>query len=315
MDRSRTVHLDQIICELLIMLQLVLLVTVMLLAQTVHGKPLESEDKFILDDIFISVKSTGRYHESRLRPVLDTWASLAPSSTWVITDTEAEWAARRLGPRLVVTSCPPDHSRQALCCKMEAELTTFLRDTQRGWFCHVDDDNYLNVPALTKTLSAYNPEQDWYLGKVSISKPLQIYDKVQKREVEFYFGTGGAGFCLSRSVAEKIGDLSWSLSEIGDRIGLPDDVTVGYLATVVLGVPLTPLPGLHSHLEALRRLGEDGGDLRDAITLSYGVHEDGARNHVSIPGLSLARDPTTLYSLHCLLFGKCSDESVRRKKP
>ena len=170
-------------------------------------------------------------------------------------------AARRLGPRLVVTSCPPDHSRQALCCKMEAELTTFLRDTKREWFCHVDDDNYLNVPALTKTLSAYNPEQDWYFGKVSISKPLQIYDKVQKREVEFYFGTGGAGFCLSRSVAKKIGDLSWSLSEIGDRIGLPDDVTVGYLATVVLGVPLTPLPGLHSHLEALRRLGEDGGDL------------------------------------------------------
>ena len=133
--------------------------------------------------------------------------------------------------------------------------------------------------------------------------------------MEFYFGTGGAGFCLSRSVAKKIGDLSLSLSEIGDRIGLPDDVTVGYLATVVLGVPLTPLPGLHSHLEALRRLGEDGGDLRDAITLSYGVHEDGVRNHVSIPGLSLARDPTTLYSLHCLLFGKCSDESVRRKKP
>ena len=292
------------------------LAMVMCLAQTTQTKSLPS-DTFILDDIFISIKTTGRYHESRLRPVLDTWVSLAPASTWVFTDIEDTELEQRLRPgRLVKTSCPSDHSRQSLCCKMEAEITTFLRDTERKWFCHVDDDNYLNVPALTKTLSAYNPDQDWYLGKVSISKPLQIYDKAQQKDVEFFFGTGGAGFCLSRSVAEKIGSLSESLSEIGDRIGLPDDVTVGYLATVLLDVPLTQLSSLHSHLESLRRLGaETGASLRDQVTLSHGVYEDGVRNHVSVPGLQLDRDPTTMYSIHCVLFGKCNDESVRRKKP
>jgi len=292
------------------------LAIVMCLAQVSQTKPLQS-DKFILDDIFISVKTTGRYHETRLRPVLDTWASLAPASTWVFSDIGDTSVERRLvRGHYVRTRCPSDHSRQSLCCKMEAEITTFLEDTDRQWFCHVDDDNYLNVPALTKTLSAYNPDEDWYLGKVSISKPLQIYDKAQQKEVEFFFGTGGAGFCLSRPVVERIGALSESLSQIGDRIGLPDDVTVGYLATVLLSVPLTPLPTLHSHLEPLRRLGtKEGGDLRDQVTLSYGVYEDGVRNHVSVPGLQLDSDPTTMYSIHCVLFAKCIDESVRRKKP
>merc|ERR1712117_71673 len=182
-------------------------------------------------------------------------------------------------------------------------MGTFLKQSDRSWFCHVDDDNYLNVPALVKTLSRYNPDQDWYLGKVSISKPLQIFDKSQGKEVEFYFGTGGAGFCLSRTTAEKIGNMSESFSDIGNRIALPDDVTVGYLATIVHGVPLTQLDNLHSHLEALGRLDTD--ELDRQITLSYGRYEDGTLNFVHLPQLDLTKDKTTFYSLHCKLFGKC----------
>lgn len=43
------------------------------------------------------------------------------------------------------------------------------------WFCHFDDDNYVNIPKLVELLSNYSPTQDWYLGKPSIASPLEIY--------------------------------------------------------------------------------------------------------------------------------------------
>lgn len=43
------------------------------------------------------------------------------------------------------------------------------------WFCHFDDDNYVNIPKLVELLSNYSPTMDWYLGKPSIASPLEIY--------------------------------------------------------------------------------------------------------------------------------------------
>lgn len=45
------------------------------------------------------------------------------------------------------------------------------------WFCHFDDDNYVNVPQLIRTLSNYAWQDDWYLGKPSIKAPLEILDR------------------------------------------------------------------------------------------------------------------------------------------
>ena len=102
----------------------------------VQGLPVRSDLE--LRDVFISVKTTGKFHESRVQPILDTWHSLAPGHTWFFTDTEDEQVSRRLSAgHLVQTGCPSDHSRQSLCCKMQAELGTFLATTNKKWFCHV----------------------------------------------------------------------------------------------------------------------------------------------------------------------------------
>jgi hypothetical protein len=56
------------------------------------------------------------------------------------------------------------------------------------WFCHFDDDNYVNVPRLLKVLDNYNPREDWYLGKPSIPAPLEIVRQdLQKRPVGLHF--------------------------------------------------------------------------------------------------------------------------------
>lgn len=45
------------------------------------------------------------------------------------------------------------------------------------WFCHVDDDNYVNMPALTRFLQGYSHTEDWYLGRPSISHPIEVLDR------------------------------------------------------------------------------------------------------------------------------------------
>ena len=45
------------------------------------------------------------------------------------------------------------------------------------WFCHFDDDNYVNVPRLVDKLSQFDHRKDWYLGKPSLPEPLEILDR------------------------------------------------------------------------------------------------------------------------------------------
>jgi hypothetical protein len=119
----------------------------------------------------------------------------------------------------------------------------------------------------------------------------------KERKVSFLFGTGGAGFRLSRPLVERMGELVNNFAMTGDTIRLPDDVTVEYIAEVLVGVPLT-----HSHLEPLRRVDRDM--LAEQITLSYFAYEDGERNVVGLEGIDSdsERDPSTFYRLHCELF-------------
>ena len=45
------------------------------------------------------------------------------------------------------------------------------------WFCHFDDDQYVNVPVLVRKLAEFPADRPWYLGKPSIDKPLEILDR------------------------------------------------------------------------------------------------------------------------------------------
>ena len=43
------------------------------------------------------------------------------------------------------------------------------------WFCHFDDDIYVNMAALVATLGKYNPtEEQWYLGRWSVNRKEKI---------------------------------------------------------------------------------------------------------------------------------------------
>ncbi|XP_071378991.1 beta-1,3-N-acetylglucosaminyltransferase lunatic fringe-like [Centroberyx affinis] len=253
-------------------------------------------------DLFIAVKTTGKYHRQRLDLLLETWISRNMQQTYVFTDGEDEKLRKRMGTHLINTNCSATHNRQALSCKMAQEYDTFI-DSGKKWFCHVDDDNYVNVGSLVKLLSHYSHTHDVYIGRPSLERPIEATERLgtaHTRQVRFWFATGGAGFCLSRGLALKMHPWAsdGTFMATAEHIRLPDDCTVGYIVEALLGVGLIRSALFHSHLENLGLV----SDIHNQVTLSYGTVEN-SRNTVNLRGpFSTSEDPTRFRSVHCLLY-------------
>ncbi|KFU95717.1 Beta-1,3-N-acetylglucosaminyltransferase manic fringe, partial [Chaetura pelagica] len=274
--------------------------------------PLEgyrAEGSLSLADVFIAVKTTKRFHRSRMELLLDTWISRAMEQTYVFTDEEDDALKRRMGNHVVFTNCSAEHSHLALSCKMAAEFDVFLASGQ-SWFCHLDDDNYLNPQALLKLLSSYSATWDVYLGKPSLNRPIRASETLpnnQTKSVSFWFATGGAGFCISHKLASKMVPWARSLNigfSLSSEDGQAGDVTlqcsldgsVKLQETVLFLFPFV----FHSHLENLQLI--PPSQLTQQVTLSYGVFEN-KLNVIELSGpFSPQEDPSRFRSLHCHLY-------------
>ncbi|XP_019722086.1 beta-1,3-N-acetylglucosaminyltransferase lunatic fringe [Hippocampus comes] len=256
------------------------------------------------DDLFIAVKTTKKFHQSRLNLLLDTWISRSKQQTYIFTDGEDEELKMKIGSHAINTNCSAAHSRQALSCKMAVEYDKFI-ELGKKWFCHVDDDNYVNVRALLKQLSQYQHTQDVYIGKPSLDRPIEATERLgdnKMKPVNFWFATGGAGFCVSRGLALKMSPWASGghFMNTAEKIRLPDDCTVGYIIESVLGVSLIRSNLFHSHLENLQQVSRS--EIHKQITLSYGMFENKS-NIINLKGaFPVEEDPSRFKSVHCLVY-------------
>lgn len=62
-----------------------------------------------------------------------------------------------------------------LCSMLISNAFSAFRSFIHRFWCHFDDDNYVNIPTLVKSLNEYHAYQDWYLGKPSISSPIEMF--------------------------------------------------------------------------------------------------------------------------------------------
>ncbi len=93
---------------------------------------LHFKNERVLRDVFISVKTTKKYHHPRLVIQLETWVPLVKEQTHFFTDlSDPEMSARVGGGRLLETACSDSHTRTALACKMAAEFDAFLKSLKR----------------------------------------------------------------------------------------------------------------------------------------------------------------------------------------
>ncbi|KAF8773570.1 Fringe glycosyltransferase like protein [Argiope bruennichi] len=232
---------------------------------------------------------------------ISAWFVLAREQTYFFSDADDSVLSSRTRGHFINTNCSSSHNRKALCCKMSVEFDTFLESSKK-WFCHFDDDNYVNVPRLVKLLQTYNPQEDWYLGKPSIRSPLEIISRYDKQQnISFWFATGGAGFCISRALALKMLPIAsgGKFISIGEKIRLPDDVTMGYIIEHILQKKLTVIDLFHSHFEPMKFLKQDSFSEQVSFSYSRFGHE---MNVLHIDGFDEKADPTRFLSLHCHLF-------------
>uniref|UniRef100_A0A3B5MJJ2 MFNG O-fucosylpeptide 3-beta-N-acetylglucosaminyltransferase n=1 Tax=Xiphophorus couchianus TaxID=32473 RepID=A0A3B5MJJ2_9TELE len=144
------------------------------------------------------------------------------------------------------------------------------------WFCHVDDDNYVNPEGLLSLLSTFPQEGDIYVGKPSLDKPITAHEL--------------------RRLAEKMSPWASGphFERTSARIRLPDDCTVGFIVEKMLGVAMVHCPLFHSHLENLLLISQRS--LPQQVTLSYGMFEN-KMNSIEVKGsFSKEEDPSRLVS-------------------
>ncbi|KAM8945673.1 beta-1,3-N-acetylglucosaminyltransferase radical fringe [Pelodytes ibericus] len=270
--------------------------------QQLVRKPLKVED------VFIAVKTTKKYHKSRLNLIMQTWISQVKEQTFIFTDWEDQELRQKAGNQMVNTNCSAVHSRQALCCKMAVEYDKFVLSNKK-WFCHVDDDNYVNVQALLELLSSFSHSTDVYVGRPSLDHPVETMDRVKgdgSVSLKFWFATGGAGFCISRGLALKMSPWAsmGNFISTAEKVRLPDDCTIGYIIEGLLEVKMQHSSLFHSHLENLAKMSPNS--VLDQVTLSYGGPEN-QKNVVKIGGpFGLNEDPTRFKSVHCHLYPNAS---------
>uniref|UniRef100_A0A336KVH2 CSON000197 protein n=1 Tax=Culicoides sonorensis TaxID=179676 RepID=A0A336KVH2_CULSO len=227
---------------------------------------------------------------------------------------------------MINTNCSQGHFRKALCCKMGKEFDFFMSSGKK-WWCHFDDDNYVNVPRLVSILSEYSASQEWYLGKPSISSPLEIFLDNNKfsltpsetnKKIKFLFATGGAGFCISRALGLKMMPVAGSgnFVKIGDKIRFPDDVTMGFIIESILKRPLTVVDAFHSHLEPMEFIRPE--TFQDQVSFSYAkMKNDWNVVKIENGSFDTKQDPKRFFSLHCQLFPNfsfCPQRKRNKKK-
>ena len=147
---------------------------------------------------------------------------------------------------------------ESLCCKSGLEYEQFYKALESGkkfrfstnvmvdstnihhvyllprWFCHFDDDEYLNVVNLFKELKKYDSSADYYVGHWLTkhgNKPKKIgrFKFFPEAKRTRYFYATGASYCVSSGLMKKVKKYfrGKSFPVTCRKIGLTDDYTVG----------------------------------------------------------------------------------------
>lgn len=312
-----------------------LLLVCLLLAPSIAGSPPQDESppEPVPTGVFMSIKTTPKYYATRTQPILATYWNLAPQSFVFFTDSKSEsplpWTLRSMDDpplqepteerfNLVDTGC--GGTRADLCCKTAAQIEYYVKHAMETtpWFCAFDDDTFVNVPRLGDYLRQFDPDaQTLYLGKRSTGGPVELRDPDCPHcpRHSFSFGTGGAGWCLSRALVRRGLEDFVDLPRLCEQIDAPDDVTIGYVAEVILGVEMTEEPRLHSHLES--QYFETFAELRRQLTFGSGLM---INRHVFAyyPGGSFVtpsggppEDPLGFRALYCELWPAECDQNEK----
>ena len=279
--------------------------------------------------IMYTVKTTVTNHQSRLDILFKTWfTTVAPGDVYLVTDGYDEEYQNRAnvdGVNYVATPCNSKDTdlKMVLCCKTGEEmgLAYWEENTHYSWWCHIDDDMYVNHRELVELLSRFDPDvEPVYLGLPmhdwdhpgNLTADQTVYPEAESRRYHFAYG---ALVCLSRPMLDKLRPWLGSgekMMTACSKFANLENVVIGATVELVLGGQLSRTNLYSTHHEVLSEaISPD--QLTKQIAYSYGCGQScdnrlTPRNVVEVPNaqFSLDEDPTRFLSIHCLLHPKAA---------
>lgn len=315
------------------------------------------------DGIFIAVKTTRANHQDRVSSILNSWGEFVTKDIAFFTDgvpdlssTTNDIPLRKMTDsmlekptkrqfNLINTECGTGHTKEPLCCKTSAEIQYFHNILQKDptkyqWLCAVDDDTFLVYPNLKQYLREIEDKdgdnlKEYFIGHSPAKFPVnkggaearknkKDGDDLIVHQVEY--ATGGAGWCLSESLVKRGIDNFRRLVDTCNDVGYSDDVALGYVVQVELGVQMVKERMLHSHLdtqvygsrkEAMDQITFGSGKRSTSVTMdarTKKLRRTKALGFVEFPGFQLTPskdgqyvsdvkdDPMGFRSLYCSFF-------------
>jgi hypothetical protein len=219
-------------------------------SRTDHSPPAgEGEEDDGRTRFFFVVKTTEANLPTRLRSLASTWirAALAGGHRVVAVSDGAPAAgdSQSLGFPVHSTDCGAGHTLGALCCKLGHQIRLYCRDAAAlagggggYWWCAIDDDCYVRTDRLRSALEGYGRRGAYYVGAPFVHP----------------FAPGGAGYCLSppamtRLCADPAVATPRSYVDYCRRHNRWDDESLGLFLAPSLGMNLTAISGMTSHLD------------------------------------------------------------------
>lgn len=254
--------------------------------------------------ILYVVRTNFHFYPRRLIYLLQTWISLIFNDVFFVTDISLPHIPDN---QTIITkqTCGSDaHAMGILCCKTAHDFLLFRKYvSDYHWFCHFDDDQYVNVEKLEEYLSTFDSSEPYYIGRTSWSDSL-------KRSKEpfpnpFWFATLGAGVCLSKATVYRLQPFVHNASQFVDgciRENYHDDIYLGFLLSGYLNINLTKTDRFHSHLE--EDFYSDRKIFLQTFTnqITFGFRSPN-RYPYFLPLLyPVNQDPYRIRTLHCLLY-------------
>uniref|UniRef100_H2YPD9 N-acetylgalactosaminide beta-1,3-galactosyltransferase n=1 Tax=Ciona savignyi TaxID=51511 RepID=H2YPD9_CIOSA len=184
-------------------------------------------NKFTVDDVLFSVKTTEKFHRNRLQVVLNTWGQHAKRIIYYSNVTDHSIPTIDCG----VPNTPSGH-----CGKMEAIIKdAYQRSDLKHlpWVVIADDDSILSVNRMLKLLNCYNPTQPIVLG--------ERYGFGLNKGYGYGYITGGGSMVMSRGAIN-----AWFKHDCAcPSIDTPDDMYLGQCFSFNVGVPVLHSPLFH----------------------------------------------------------------------
>merc|ERR1719354_185116 len=267
------------------------------------NKDVELDSQISLKDVFFSIK-TSRMTEQRMDLLLQTWLPRAMETTSIISDRSSLTLKIKTNHKVRDTGCGGGHTPDGLVCKMAAEFDSYL-EKLTAWWCHFDDDMYVNIDVTLRVLGEFDADKDdVYIGRQSLADPITVGYK--GKTSPFRFAHGGCGFCVSRKLAMKMkpfvagSNFEKLNNELSHKIN--DDCLIGFVVTHILQVNLVEsnLFNSHYHHKELRNLTLE--DLPKQVSLSYSKNlRVKITEGIETKFFDVEEDPSRFYTVRCML--------------